>query len=123
MARRRGRKGDHLATDDYTGFTRFASDLSRDWWGSYAKKPLIRNLQEIASPLKDPTPVSIYRGPNYEISNGREDDVPLHVGNTTVGTSVLNAAIQTPGLYANVANGKIILGVGSMAVGTTFVIT
>lgn len=123
MARRKGRKGDHLATDDYTGFTAFSSNLSKDYWGSYAKKPLLRNLQEISSPLLDPTPVSIYRGPNYQPSNGREDYVPGLIGLTNVFTDPYNAAIQTPGLFKNVTNGRIISGIGEAVIGSTFIVT
>lgn len=123
MARRRGREGDHLVTDDYTGFTTYSSRLSKDFWGSYTKKPLLRNLQEISSPLKDPTPVSLYRGPNYEIPSVTFLNVPATIGNTSVLTSTQNAAIQTPGLYPNVANGHIIAGIGDARIGLTFIVT
>jgi len=84
MARRSGRKGDHLATDDYTGFTVYASKLQYDYWGSLAVHPLKRNLQEISSPLCDPVPVEIYRGPTYEIASSTFLNVPNTVGNTSV---------------------------------------
>lgn len=115
MARRNGRKGDHLATDDYTGFTVLASRLQRDYWGSYAVKPLKRNLQEIASPLNDPQPVSIYRGPNYEITNGCVGEVaPVYVGNTTVPTSQANAAFPVLHLRPRIPD---------MTIGCSFVVS
>lgn len=123
MARRNGRKGAWLATDDYTGFTVYASKLQRDFWGSLAVKPLQRNLQEISSPLNDPVPVPFYRGPNYEQSSMTLLYVPQTVGNTSVLTSVQNAAIQTPGLYPNVTNGHIIAGIGTARIGSTFIVT
>jgi hypothetical protein len=94
--RRNGRKGDYLATDDNTGFTVYGSKLRKGYYGEYAVRPLERNLQEIASPLNDPVPVEIYRGPNYEIVNPATTAVaPQYVGNTTVPTNRDNAAIQS----------------------------
>lgn len=123
MARRSGRKGAWLATDDYTGFTVYADKLKRDFWGALAVRPLQRNLQEIASPLNDPQPVPYYRGPDYEQGSMTMLYVPSTVGNTSVATSVQNAAIQTPGLYPNVANGHIISGIGNARIGSTFIVT
>lgn len=112
MAPRYGRKGDHLATDDYTGFTTYASKLRKDFWGSYALNPLKRNLQEIASPLNDPRPVSLYRGPNYEITpDCVGDTAPLYVGNTTVPTNPNNMAFQVLNLDPAIPD---------MSVGCTF---
>lgn len=120
MARRRGKPGEHLATDDYTGFTRYASELKRDFWGQYSKYPLERNLQEIAVPLSDPYPVSLYRGPNYEITDNGTDYnlVSTYVGNTTRATSRLSVAVQTFGTQGSPAGG----GIGSMVIGTTFIV-
>lgn len=95
MARRNGRKGDYLATDDYTGFTTYGSRLHMDYWGALAVKPLLRNLQEIATPLNDPQPVIDYRGPNYEASPATPTVAPAFIGNTTVHTSHDNAAFQS----------------------------
>ncbi len=95
MARRNGRKGDHLATDDYTGFTVYASKLRKDYWGSLAVNPLLRNLQEISSPLSDPRPVVDYRGPNYEASPANPTVAPTFVGVTNVPTSHDNAAFES----------------------------
>ncbi len=95
MARRNGRPGDYLASDDYTGFTHFRSALKFDYWGALVRKPLQRNLQEIASPLNDPHPVNPFRGSTYEASNGCIADLaPTYVGNTTVPTNPNSAAIQ-----------------------------
>lgn len=95
MSRRGGRKGDYLMTDDYTGMTRFASQLKRDYWGAFAEKPLLRNLQEIATPLNDPQPVLDYRGPDYEASPANPTVAPTYVGYTNVPTSHDNAAFQS----------------------------
>lgn len=112
MARRSGRKGAYLMTDDYTGFTHYMSELQLDYWGSYAKNPMLRNLQEIASPLNDPEPVLEYRGPNYEFTRKCiGETAPEFVGNTTVKTSQNNAAI--PALSLNPS-------LGQMQVGCTF---
>jgi len=95
MARRKGKPGDHLATDDYYGVTRYASELRRDYWGNYSKFPLKRNLQEIAMPLNDPAPVEIYRGPQYEVTPTCVAEIaPTYVGLTTVPTNPYNAAFQ-----------------------------
>ena len=120
MARRRGRPGDYLATDDYTGFTHFASEVRLDYWGSLAKNPLLRNLQEIASPLSDPEPVIDYRGPNYEAwpYAGYGFIVPVDVGVTSVMTNRNNAAIQA--LADNPSSSQ---GIGAMQVGTTFFVS
>lgn len=99
MARRRGRPGEWLMSDDYYGQTHYASDLSRDFWGSWAKKPLERNLQEISSPLSDPAPVPFYNGPTYETTPVCvSETAPLFVGNTNVPTAQ-NIATQVLDLF------------------------
>lgn len=116
MARRNGRKGDFLATDDTTGFTRFGSELRLDYWGNRTAIPLKRNLQEIASPHDDPAPLPFYRGASYEFTPaGIGFALPATVGNTTIPTDVNNAAIQALGLSFDLA-------IPDMAVGTTLVI-
>lgn len=112
MARRNGRPGDYLGTDDYTGNTVYFSQLRRDYWGQLAVKPLLRNLQEIAQPLNDPEPLNDYRGPNYEISrNCIGETAPLFVGNTTIPTNQNNAAFQALTLKP---------GLGAMSIGCNF---
>lgn len=112
MARRNARKGEWLVTDDYTGFTVFASQVSYDYWGALTKKPLLRNLQEISSPLNDPEPVPYYRGPNYESSaECPGETAPIYVGNTTVRTSQSNAGFQALNLDPAIPD---------MSVGCTF---
>lgn len=114
MARRNGRQGAWLATDDYTGFTKYASQLKRDFWGAYAEKPLLRNLQEIATPLRDPEPVSLYRGPDYESTPVCVSETsPLFIGNTTIPTNQNNAAAQALNLSPSI---------GQMIVGCTFIV-
>lgn len=112
MARRNGRPGAYLMTDDYTGFTVYDSELRRDYWGQLTKKPLLRNLQEIATPLNDPEPLTDYRGPNYEVSrNCIGETAPLYVGNTNIPTNQNNAAFQALTLKP---------GLGAMSIGCTF---
>lgn len=85
MARRRGRKGEYLASDDLTGFTHYRSALKLDYWNNLVKRPLLRNLQEIATPLNDPRPVPIYRGPVYEHTEACDFELqPLFIGTTNV---------------------------------------
>jgi hypothetical protein len=108
MARRKGRPGDYLMTDDYFGFTRFASQLKKDFWGAYAERPLKRNLQEIAVPLDDPAPVPNYRGPNYEVSPTCLGELaPLYVGNTNVRTNTNNMAFQVLEFINDIANDEL----------------
>ncbi len=112
MARRNGRPGDYLMTDSYYGFTRYASELKRDYWGEYASRPLKRNLQEVASPLNDPQPVPNYTGPNYEISaTCLGETAPVYVGDTTVPTNRNNAAAQALALFP---------GIGQASIGCSF---
>lgn len=115
MARRRGRKGDYLLTDDYYGQTCYASQLKRDAWGAYAKKPLQRNLQELASPLDDPGPVPVYRGPSYETytTNCIGGIAPTYIGLTSVPTNPNNAAFQALSLKP---------GIGKAEIGCTFIV-
>ena len=112
MARRNGRKGTWLATDDYTGKTVYANKLQIDYWGNYTTKPLKRNLQEIASPLNDPQPVPFYRGPTYEaVSTNSVTTLPTYVGLTNVKTSLSYGS----SLFVDV-------GIGEAAIGTTFIV-
>lgn len=96
MARRRGKFGDYLATDDDTGFTVYGSRLRRDYWGNYSTSPLKRNLQEIAKPLNDPRPVQVYRGPNYEVMPDYclDKHYPFYVGLTNIKTKTDSAYLQ-----------------------------
>lgn len=114
MGRRSGRKGDYLATDSWTGFTEYASNLRKDYWGEYSRHPLKRNLQEIASPLDDPAPVPFYRGPQYETSVPCDYEVaPPKVGLTNVSTNPNNAAFQALNLNPAIPD---------MIVGCTFIV-
>lgn len=95
MARRRGKKGDYLISDDYTGFTTYRSQVKEDYWGNLTVKPLKRNLQEIASPLNDPVPVTVYRGPTYEQVNPCNFEIqPLFIGKTNIRTPNNSPATQ-----------------------------
>lgn len=114
MARRSGRKGSYLATDDYYGFTRYNTELHKDYWGAMAHKPLLRNLQEIAFPLLDPAPVPFTRGPSYEQSIPCDYEVaPKFVGLTAVPTNPNNAAFQALDLNPAIPN---------MTVGCTLIV-
>jgi len=112
MARRNGRPGSHLAIDQYTGFTTYVENLKRDWWGTYARKPLQRNLQDIATPLLDPYPVEVYTGSAYEqIPNPCIfENIPLFIGNTNIRTPLNGDAAQA--IYNTT-------GIGDMEVGCT----
>ncbi len=113
MSLRRGKKGQWLATDDYTGFTVYADRLRKDYWGNLTVSPLKRNLQEIASPLNDPMPVPFYRGPAYEVVEAEHFiSAPLFVGNTNVNTKP-SEIIDVLGLD---------VGIGEASVGETFVV-
>lgn len=114
MARRAGRPGNWLATDDTTGFTKYGSELRLDFWGNRTAIPLERNLQEIAMPLDDPGPVPFYRGPNYETNRACFAEIaPTYVGNTTVLTNPNNAGFQALDLDPAIPN---------MEIGCTFVV-
>lgn len=115
MARRGGRKGEYLMSDDYTGFTEYSSKLKRDYWGNWAVKPLERNLQEIAKPLLDPQPVPNYNGPTYEVIPNPciFETQPAYIGLTTRPT--LNTSPATQALNLNPA-------IPNMEVGCTFVV-
>lgn len=116
MARRGGRLGAYLMTDEYLGFTRYASQLKRDFWGAYAQRPLQRNLQEIATPLEDPYPVFPSNGPSYEIIDPCEaESARPTVGNTSVPTSNQNMAMQSNVLNLNPA-------IPNMSIGCTFIV-
>lgn len=108
MARRGQRKGDYLMTDDYFGQTYYASELTQDFWGSWAKKPLLRNLQEISSPLDDPAPVPFYNGPTYEATPVCVGETaPLFVGLTNIRTSQTGVGVEALGLFPAIPNGAI----------------
>jgi len=114
MARRGGKKGEWLFTDDWTGFTSYSSKAKLDYWGNLvAGKPLQRNLQEISSPLNDPQPVAFYRGPQYEATTGCDFETqPLFIGKTTIPTKP-SQATYIMGLD---------VGIGDAEVGCTFVV-
>jgi len=112
--RRTGRKGNYLMTDDTLGWSVYASKVKRDYWGNETTVPLLRNLQEIASPLEDPQPVPVYRGPAYEYFNPCDAEVaPTYVGLTNVPTSQSNMAFQALDLAP---------GIGEATVGCTFIV-
>lgn len=85
MARRRGRPGSYLMSDDYTGVNTYREKLKQDFWGDYSRHPLQRNLQEIAKPLNDPYPVPVYNGPEYEQTNACDFELqPQYIGRTFI---------------------------------------
>lgn len=100
--------------DDYTGFVHYNTELKKDYWGAYAKDPLIRNLQEIAYPLNDPRPVPAYRGPDYEITPPCIAEIaPSYVGLTSVPTNPNNMAYQVLDLNPAIPD---------MEIGCTFIV-
>lgn len=111
MARRNGKPGDYLFSDYYTGFTTYRSKVKEDYWNSWAVKPLLRNLQEIAKPLLDPYPVDQYSGPTYEQTTACQFELqPLYIGNTNILTPN-NSATYILGLNPPI---------GEASVGCTF---
>lgn len=115
MARRRGRPGTHLATDDTTGFTTYAEKLQYDYWQNLTRYPLQRNLQEIASPLNDPYPVAFYRGAQYEaVTPCQFEFLPTYIGRTTRPFLHNSAYAQTSTFNP---------GIGDMSIGCTFVVS
>lgn len=114
MAKRSGRRGAYLLTDDTLGWTIYANKAQRDYWGNLTSVPLKRNLQEIASPLNDPALVIDFRGPAYEYANPCNLEVaPQYVGLTTIPTNQSNAAF--PVLMLNPA-------IPNMSISCTFII-
>lgn len=112
MARRRGRPGEHLITDDNSGFTTYASKVTTDYWGNITRYPLERNLQEISSPLGDPYPVTMYRGPQYEKVNPCIfEATPVVIGRTNKPFLQTSAYAQAYNLHPTI---------GTATVGCTF---
>lgn len=116
MARRNGRPGTHLVIDQYTGFTTYRERVSRDFWGSWAIKPLKRNLQDIATPLLDPYPVDVYTGSAYETYETPciFERIPFYIGTTNIRTPTTSPAAQA------IFNTT---GIGDMEVGCTFMVS
>lgn len=115
--RRRGRPGDYLMTSDYDNCADYRSNLAKDYWGDYGPKNrlLLRNLQEISSPLNDPYPVKEYRGPSYEPTNACDFELfPNYIGNTLVPFNKNNNPLSTV-LDFNPA-------IPDMSVGCTFIV-
>ena len=97
MARRNGRPGDYLFADMYTGFTKYRTQVRKDFWGSFAERPLLRNLQEIATPLLDPYPVGDYSPGTYEqIDECVLNSTPPFIGKTNIPTPI-GPAVQNAG--------------------------
>lgn len=108
MARRRGRPGDYLVTDDYSGFTTYRSKVKEDYWGNWGSVVLERNLQEIASPLNDPYPVSVYRGPEYEkVTKCQFEIFPKYIGRTLIPFNTNNPLAQVLDLDPAIPNMEI----------------
>lgn len=116
MARRSGRPGAWLATDELTGFTKYGTQLKTDFWGAKTARPLKRNLQEIATPLLDPYPVPYYTGSSYEqVPNICVfENIPFYVGNTNIRTPRTGDAAQA--VYNTT-------GIGDMEIGCTFIVS
>lgn len=114
MARRNGRKNSYLMSSDYSGNTIYASQAVKDYWGEYGlrREVLARNLQEIATPLNDPYPVPIYRGPLYEKTTACiGEQVPLYIGTTTRRFPTNNDTVAALGINP---------GIGAASIGCTF---
>lgn len=85
----------------------------QDFWGDYgtSSEILLRNLQEIAKPLGDPYPVSLYRGAQYEYTDACMFELqPQYIGKTTrpfPNTQITSIFNLNP-------------GIGQMQIGCTF---
>lgn len=114
MARRRGKPGSYLMTDDNSGFTEYAYKLKEDYWGNQTSYGLKRNLQEISGPIGDPYPVAIFRGSQYEATSACDfETTPLFIGKTRIPFPQNSAYTQFQDLDP---------GIGSAAIGCTFVV-
>jgi hypothetical protein len=100
--------------------------MQTDFWGNIVTKPLKRNLQELASPLSDPEPVPFFRGSNYEVIASGACQKQLYIGNTGVATPPSYAAevLGYAFISTTVSGGTVPtdLGIGDMAISTTFVV-
>lgn len=114
MARRRGKPGSYLMSDDYSGFTEYAYKLKEDYWGNYSRYGVERNLQEISQPLGDPYPVPTFRGGQYENTSGIAfNNLPVFIGKTSI-------PFPTDSAYAQAFD--LSPGIGAMVIGSTFVV-
>ena len=118
MARRRGwKRGDHLVLDEESGFTEYASNTTRDYYGVLKKKSQADRMhpQEFVRAKNDPHPVYPVSPPvrSYDTSAYNLGDF---VGQTNVPapfgpfTHIYNPS-QIPGED---------LGIGEMEIGATF---
>jgi len=98
--KRRGRLGEYLAADDYTGAVKYASKLKKDYWGNLVENPLERNKQELVKAMNDPQPLPWVREADYEVVTSAMLQVPTTIGNSTVrrDTSTFGAAVMA-GIY------------------------
>lgn len=112
---RRGRPGDYLLTDDWTGCTIYHSQARKDYWNNLSQICLKRNLQEISQPLNDPYPVKEYRGPQYEPTTPCDFELfPNFIGNTLIPFNKTNNPLSTV-LDFNPA-------IPNMEIGCTFIV-
>ena len=106
--RNRIKPGDYLMVDDLSGTTHYASEMVRNWDGAWVHHSHYetRNPQEFVRSRKEGQPTVI-----------RADVVSTAV---SYGAFIGTTTIQVP--QNNAAAHIYFLGIGDMAVGTTFVV-
>lgn len=88
MSRRRGwKKGDYLVVDQESGFVRYASEVTTDYYGVIKDKKQADEAhpQDFVYAKADPYPVDITTGPPL-IPDTSQSVVGFSVGNTTLPT-------------------------------------
>lgn len=119
MRRRGWKRGDWLVKDEESGFTVYASQCTRDYYGVYKLKSQAdqRHPQEYILAKRDPYPVSPTSPPL------RTYDTSAYVQGTYVGsTTVLAPFGAATHLYNQAAVAGTNYGIGLMTIGTDFVV-
>jgi hypothetical protein len=119
MRRRGWKRGDWLVRDEESGFTEYASKCTRDYYGvlklrSQADPP---HPQDFIRPKKDPYAVYPLAPPL------REYDVSAYVQGDFVGLTTVPAPFgPATHLYNQTAVSPSDPGIGTMEIGSTFVV-
>lgn len=117
MRRRGWKRGDWLIRDEESGFTEYASKLSRDYYGVLTRNGDRPHPQSFVIAKKDPYPVP-YTNPPVRVYN-----VSAYVQGTYVGvTDILAPVGAATHLYNPAALPGYNPGIGEMEIGTTFIV-
>lgn len=113
--RRGWKRGDWLVRDEESGFTEYASEVRRDYYGVLTKTPDRAHPQDFIRAKNDPFIYDPQNPPTYIF-----DTSALNLGDL-VGVTSVSAPIgpATHLFNPNAVNGDD-PGVGSMTIGTTF---